>query len=38
MSRPSLRIALLLTVVTAALLLMRWAVREPAITDLPIES
>ncbi|HEX5276067.1 MAG TPA: hypothetical protein VFW42_00190 [Fluviicoccus sp.] len=31
MSRSSLRIALLLTVVTAVLLLMRWAVREPAL-------
>lgn len=31
MSRPSLRIGLLLIVVIAALLLMRWAVREPAL-------
>jgi hypothetical protein len=31
MSRSSLRIALLLTVVTAVMLLMRWAVQEPAL-------
>lgn len=31
MPRPSLRIALLLTLVAAALLLMHWAVREPAL-------
>lgn len=34
MPRPSLRIVLLLTVVIAALLLMRWAVNEPALAPV----
>ncbi|RZU48071.1 hypothetical protein EV700_1043 [Fluviicoccus keumensis] len=36
MSRPSLRLVLLLTVVIAALLLMRWAVREPALPPVAV--